>query len=260
MDVGGTHGVAVQQGEEFVRGACLVSHVHTSTFIRHTIRGKRIGRRLQTVEMIISILVRAELPPQVVGLLHVGLLEVVLAAGRGLPDVDDGVGDGLLGDEVGDAAVHQGDLAAVRAAHDGVAVVAEGGVRRPEGAEDGGRGRDVVGLEGELVGDLVHQTAAVSRYLEREETDDLRLQAQDVRHAVRLVPGGAAGLADRVDELDAGHPLVEAEVDLAGKVVQVADEGGHDLAGSGGGLGADGVDDALGELGVVAGHLDSVKV
>jgi len=71
-----------------------------------------------------------------------------------------------------------------------------------------------------------------------------------------LVAGGRAGLADFVDELDAHHPLVVGKVDLAGKVVQVADEGGHDLPRARRGLGADGVNDALREVGVVSSHCD----
>jgi len=108
--------------------------------------------------VVVAILVCAELAAQVVGLLDFRLLEVILAAGRGLPDVDDGVGDGLLGEDICHTAVHEGDLAVVGAADDGVAVVTEGGVGAPEGAEDGVGGGDVAGLEGHLVCYLVDQS------------------------------------------------------------------------------------------------------
>lgn len=222
MDVSGTHGVSVEGGEERTGG---------------TVGRQGVGGGLVAVEPVLALLVAPELSAQVVGRLVVRVLEVVLAVGRGLPDVDDGAGDGLLGVEVGDDAVHEGDLAVGgRVLDDGAAVLAEGGVGGPEGAEDGGRGGLLARLVHVLVCDLV----------------DEGLEAQNVGHAVCFVAGGGRGLADEVDELDAGHPLVDGELDLAGEVVEVADQRGHDDAEARVSLGAHGVDDSIGEVGVEA--------
>lgn len=145
MDVGGPHGVAVQQLQQQPGG---------------TVRGQRVRGRPQDVEVVVAVLVGAELAAQVVGLLVLGVLEVVLAVGRGLPDVDHDVRDRFLGDKVGDSAAHEGGLAVVRAADDVVAVFAEGGVGRPERAQDGRGGRRIVraGFD-ELVRDFIDEAA-----------------------------------------------------------------------------------------------------
>lgn len=123
-----------------------------------TIGGQRVGGWLVAVEPILALLVAPELSAEVVGCLVLGVLEVVLAVGARLPDVDDGSGDGLLGVEIGDDAVHQGRLAmGVGVDDDGAAVVTEGGVGGPEGAEDGRRGGLLAGLVDVLVGDLVDE-------------------------------------------------------------------------------------------------------
>lgn len=126
--------------------------------IRRPVRGQRVRRRVIAVEPILAVVVGAELAAQVVGRLVLRVLEVVFAVGAGLPDVEDGAGDGLAGDEVGDGAVHEGDAAVgVGVLDDGRAVVAEGGVGGPEGAEDGGRGRVDVALGDDFVGDFVDE-------------------------------------------------------------------------------------------------------
>lgn len=126
--------------------------------IRRPIRGQRVRRGVVAVQPVLALLVGPELAAQVVGLLVLGILEVVLAVGAGLPDVEDGAGDGLAGDEVGDGAVHEGDAAlGVGVLDDGRAVVAEGGVGRPEGAEDGGGGGVDVAFGYDLVGDFVDE-------------------------------------------------------------------------------------------------------
>lgn len=107
--------------------------------IGRTIGRQRVGSRVVAVEPVFAVLVGPELAAQVVGALVLGVLEVVFAVGAGLPDVEDGVGDGLAGEQVCDGAVHQGDAAlGVGILDDGAAVLAEGGVGRPEGAQDGG--------------------------------------------------------------------------------------------------------------------------
>lgn len=125
---------------------------------RRPVRRQRVRRRVIAVEPVFPILVGAELAAQVVGRLVLRVLEIVLAVGAGLPDVEDGAGDGLAGEEIGDGAVHEGDAAVgVGVLDDGGAVVAEGGVGRPEGAEDGGRGRVDVALGHDFVGDFVDE-------------------------------------------------------------------------------------------------------
>jgi hypothetical protein len=101
---------------------------------RRAIGRQRISRGTQAVEMILAIRISPELPPQIIIRLILGILEIVFAVGAGLPDVDDDVGDALLGDQVGDGAVHEGDVALVRVLDDAAAQLAEGGVGAPEGA------------------------------------------------------------------------------------------------------------------------------
>lgn len=84
---------------------------------------------------------------------------------------------------------------------------------------------------------------------------NVRLEAENVADAVRLVAGLLAvgvDAAELVDKLDAGHPLVNGELDLAAEVVDVLDQGAEHLAVPWRGLGAHVVDDGLGEVGVEA--------
>lgn len=140
MDVSGTHGGAVHEVEE-----------HTG----RAVGGERVRGGVVAVPPELALLVGAELAAQVVlGL--VGVLEVVLAVGGGLPDVEDGTLDGLASLHVPEDTVHEGDLAVrVGVLDDAVTELAEGSVGRPEGAEDdvGGGGDTVFGDD--LVGDLI---------------------------------------------------------------------------------------------------------
>lgn len=115
--------MAIQRRQELISG---------------TLNGKRVSRRPEAVEVVVPVLVGAELAAEVVGLLVLGVLEVVFSVRGRLPDIHDGVGDGFACVEVSDAAVHQAGATVVRAAGDGVAVLTEGGVRAPEGAQDCG--------------------------------------------------------------------------------------------------------------------------
>lgn len=144
------HRVAIQQLQQHARGA---------------VRGQRVRRRLQAVEVIGAVRIRAELAPEVVVGLVLRVLEIVLAVGGCLPDVDDGVGDALPGNDVGHAAVHERGLAERRHAvlDDAPAELAEGRLGGPEGPEDGrGGGVDV----GPLVGDLVDEAGCRVSYEE----------------------------------------------------------------------------------------------
>ena len=76
----------------------MVSQAHVCVFVfQHTIGGQRVGGRLVAVVPVLAVLVGGELAAEVVGLLVLLVLEVVLAVGTGLPDVDDSAGDALLG-------------------------------------------------------------------------------------------------------------------------------------------------------------------
>merc|ERR1712034_42958 len=139
--MGGTEGVAVEDLEKLASSA---------------IGGKRVCGGLVAVEPVITVLVCGKLSSQVVWLLVLRVLEVVLSVRARLPDVDDGVGDALLGVEVDDPAVHKSSLAiGVRVSDDGVTKVAEWGVWRPEGAENCRGGGCLARLVDVLVCDLI---------------------------------------------------------------------------------------------------------
>lgn len=153
VDVSGTHGVAVHEGEQVPRGAVL---------------RQAVGGGVEAVEVVAALRVGAELATQVVGGLVVRVLEVVLAVGRRLPDVEDGAGDRLARGHVADHTVHLGDAALGGHAvlDDAAAELAEGRVGRPEGAQDGGGCGVDVALRDDLVGDLVNEAGElVSRVI-----------------------------------------------------------------------------------------------
>lgn len=139
VDVSGTHRVPVHSLEELPGRA---------------IGRERVGGGPKAVESVLSLVVGLELAAEVVVCEH-RVLEVVLAVAAGLPHVEGDVGDGLVGDEIADDAVHVSDLALVVVLDDRVAELAPGGVGRPEGAEDCGGGGLVFGVVGwDVVGDL----------------------------------------------------------------------------------------------------------
>ena len=143
VDVGGTHGVAVH---------------HLQKLIRRAVRGQRVGRGVVAVEPVLAVLVGAELAAEVVGGLVIRVLEVVLAVGRRLPDVEDGVGDGLAGDQVADDTVHETDAAVgSRVLDDGASVLTERGIGGPEGSENGGRCGVNASVRHDLVGYFINE-------------------------------------------------------------------------------------------------------
>jgi hypothetical protein len=87
--------------------------------------------------MILAILISPELPPEIIVGLIFRVLEVVFPIRRRLPDVNYNAWDAFLGDEVGDGAVHEGDMALMRVLDYAAAKLAEGGIRTPEWAKDG---------------------------------------------------------------------------------------------------------------------------
>lgn len=219
VDVSGPHGRAVHEVQQHPCGP---------------VGGQRVRCGVVAVPPELAVFVGQELAAQVVVAL-VGVLEVVLAVGRGLPDVQHGPDDGLAGFHVGQSAVHVCHLAVgVGVLDDGVTQTAEGSVGGPEGTQDHVGGRRCAVVEHDLVGDLVHQG----------------LQPDHVAAAMAFVPDGRADLADGVDELHPQHPFRGGQLDLAGKLVDVLDQRAHEHASPLWHLGTHGVDDAGRELGV----------
>ena len=94
-------------------------------------------RRLQAVEPEFAVRVAAELAPEVMAGLVLGVEDVVLAVGASLPHVEDGVRDTFAGFGILDDAVEKRELPVFWHILDyAAAKVPEWGVGRPEGAED----------------------------------------------------------------------------------------------------------------------------
>lgn len=147
MNVSWTHWMTVEESEELVRW---------------TVGWERVGGWAKADKAVLAILVGPELSTEVVVLLVGLVLEVVLAVGGCLPEVDDSVADWLLGDHVLDNTVHVGDGTAWSWAHDdGVTKVPEWGIWRPEWTENGGRGWRVTSLRDLVVCDLSDEAAIV---------------------------------------------------------------------------------------------------
>lgn len=94
---------------------------------------------------------------------------------------------------------------------------------------------------------------------------NLRFQPNNVRHTLPLIANLRANLTDRINEVNAQHPLVNTELDLSCEVVNMSDQGREDLAIAALTLGAYRVNDMLGKVGVEAGgrlrgHRDGVVI
>jgi len=226
VDVSGTHGRAVHNIEEHTGGA---------------VGGQRVRGRVVAVPVELALLVGPELATQVVFAL-VGVLEVVLAVGGGLPNVEDSTLDRRAGLHVSEHTMHESDLSVgVRVLDNAVAEGAEGSIGRPEGTENDVGGRSDTLIGDNLVGDLV----------------DERFKTNHVANTVAFVTDGSADFADGVDELDTEHPLGGSEFDLTSKVVDVLDQRTQDDASALRDLRSHGVDDIGSEVGVklaVGGH------
>lgn len=101
MDVSGAERVAVEGLEQLASSAYYGGLVRFTfwcgVIFQHTIGRQRVRCGLVAVVPVLAVLVCGELSPQVVWLLVVRVLEIVLSVGTRLPDIDDGVGDALLG-------------------------------------------------------------------------------------------------------------------------------------------------------------------
>lgn len=217
-----------------------------------TISGKRIGGWLVAVVPVLALLVCGELAAEVVRLLVVGILEIVLSIRACLPDINDCSRDALLGVEVLDYAMHESHLAVwVWVADDGVAKVAEGRVRGPEGSEDCGGGRRLAGLIDVHVCDLVDKSVEkVKPATPNSEEMDLRFNTENIRNTMCLIPDVCGGLANRVYESDTLKPLLVGELNLTNEVMEMCDELAHDEPRPLWYIGADGIDDGICEVGV----------
>lgn len=104
MDVGWAEGMTIQEVQENTGWS---------------VDGERVWCWLEAVEPVLAVLGGAELSSQVVVGLVLWVLEIILSVGGCLPEVEDGVGDWLLGLEIEDLAVHQGNVAIVLVLDDG---------------------------------------------------------------------------------------------------------------------------------------------
>lgn len=246
VDVGRAEGVAVEQAEQAAGGPVV---------------GDGVGRRAEAVEGEAAVRVGGEAGAEV----HLGLRRVlllVLAVGGGVPDVEGRVGQGRArrGQDAAGEVRQAGGVAGVcqeRGVDDGGVGWQDGGRGAVEGTEDGGRCRGCRGRGRRSLLGCALRTASGIRgsrlrlerrggpwaLLDRGDLVDEGLEAENVAHELRLVARVVAHLAGLVEELDAGHPLIGGELDLTSKVMQVTEEGGHDLGQAGVGISAGGGDD-----------------
>lgn len=128
--------------------------------VGRAVGGERVGGGPQAVQPVLSLVVGLELAAEVV-VCEGRVLEVVLSVAAGLPHVEGDIGDGLVGHEIADDAVHVGDLTLVVVLDDRVAELAPGSIGGPEGTEDGSRGGLVLGVIGlHVVGDLSNKAGS----------------------------------------------------------------------------------------------------
>ena len=133
-----------------------------------------------------------------------------------------------------------------------------------ERSKDGTLGRNIGRFGGFLVGDFIDQTGSVSNRTTFKNYLNSRFKANNVTHELTLVPLLVRHLAGPVDHLNALHPFIRCEFDLARPVVQVTDEARHDFFDPRRGLRARSINDMLGEIGIeticCASHVGEVCV
>src|SRR5687767_11289422 len=89
--------------------------------------------RLETVEPKLAVFVGTELAAQVVTCLVLGIEDIILAVGAGLPHIKDGAWNPLSGIDVRDNAMEVGEFAVLgHVLNNAGAKVAEGSLGRPE--------------------------------------------------------------------------------------------------------------------------------
>jgi len=175
--------------------------------------------------MILAVLISPELSPEIIVGLILRVLEVVFAVRRRLPDVNDNTWDAFLGDKVGDGAVHKGDMALVCVLNYTAPELAEGGVRAPERAEDGGGSGEDTGFGGDLVGDFIDESdSTLNQMIFLVAIGHSRFKSNDVGNTLPLISLFVADLPHSVHEVHAHHPLVNGELDLSSKIMDVSDQ------------------------------------
>lgn len=78
--------------------------------------------------------------------------------------------------------------------------------------------------------------------------EDVRLNTEHIAHALAFVADRRRGLADGVDEEHTGHPLLGGQFDLTDEVVEMLDKSTDDEAVAVGTLGANVLNNVLGEV------------
>lgn len=214
---------------------------HLQQLETRPVRRQAVRRRMQTIKPILAILIRAKFPAQVIRRLVVRVLEIIFPVAARLPDIKHRPGNPFPF-QIANDTVHLGHprTSRRRIHKDTRAQFAKRRIRTPKRAQDRTRRRIRTRFRHNFMRNFVDET----------------LEPQNVAQAVRLVAravGGGVDGAHGVDVLHAGVPLVDGELDLARKVVDVADEGAEDLAVAGGGFGAHCVDYAGREGWVEAG-------
>jgi hypothetical protein len=136
--------------------------------------------------VVLAILISSEFPSQVVIGLVFWVLEIVFSVRRCLPDVNDGVGDWLLGDEIGDGAVHECYSATFGNGilHDAAAERTEWSVGAPEWAENRGGSGDLAGFGHDCVGNLVDDAVRCVSFDCRAGLSLARLTILDREHLI----------------------------------------------------------------------------
>src|SRR5215218_5190191 len=169
--------------------------------------GDRVGARGDRAEPEAAVAVAGEKAPAVPLRLGAGLLDVVEAVVVGLPDVDQGAGQGgavqgadLAGDHAGLAGGDQVD---------GVAQLAAGRGDHVERPEHGRVGRH-------------RRRPVVDGVDQHGHPEHVREQDELLAGVVALLPGGG-------QEPDGPLPLLEGRLDLAHEPVQVPDQAAQDL-------------------------------
>ena len=142
-----------------------------------------------------------------------------------MPDVNDNAWNALIGDEVGNSAVHEGDMALVRILNYAAAELTEGSVGRPEGAENGGGCGEDTRFGGDLVGDFIDEASPkLDKMTFLIVISHSRFKSNDVGNTLPLISLLVADLPHSVHEAHAHHPLVNGKLNLSGKVMDMSDQ------------------------------------
>lgn len=195
-----------------------------------TFSRKRISSGLKAVEVVFSLLVGLELATEIVVCLFL-ILKVILSVGAGLPDIEDGVSDGLFSIRVHDTAVHKSNFSLVGAHDDGTTVLTERGFGAPERSQNGGRSWLDLALKESHVGHFVKES----------------LKTENIRDTVAFIACGLVDLTNRVDEFHALEPFFNSKIDFTSKGVEVLDKSRENFLLSGLGVRSHSVHDGLSE-------------